>query len=41
MEATLPNLKTLSEFYQSGEPEDFSLVLGGPLFQLHQPQLNN
>ena len=34
MEATQPNLKTLGEVYQSGEPEDFSLVLGGPLFQL-------
>jgi hypothetical protein len=34
MQATQPNLKTLSEVYQSGEPEDFSLVLGGPLFQL-------
>jgi hypothetical protein len=34
MEATQPNLKTPSEVYQSGEPEDFSLVLGGPLFQL-------
>jgi len=34
MEATQPNLKTLSEVYQSGQPEDFSLVLGGPLFQL-------
>jgi hypothetical protein len=34
MEATQPNLETLSEVYQSGEPEDFSLVLGGPLFQL-------
>ena len=34
MEATQPNLKTLSEVYQSGEAEDFSLVLGGPLFQL-------
>ena len=35
MVATQPNLKTLSdEVYQSGEPEDFSLVLGGPLFQL-------
>src|SRR5215470_11335529 len=33
MEATQPNLSTLSEVYQSGEPEDFSLVLGGPLFQ--------
>ena len=29
MEATQPNLET-----QSGEPEDFSLVLGGPLIQL-------
>jgi hypothetical protein len=34
MEATQPNLKTLGEVYPSGEPEDFSLVLGGPLFQL-------
>jgi hypothetical protein len=34
MEATQPNLETLSEAYQSGEPEDFQLVLGGPLFQL-------
>ncbi len=34
MEATPPNLKTLSEVYQSGESDDFSLVLGGPLFQL-------
>jgi hypothetical protein len=34
MEATQPNLETLNEVYQSGEPEDFSLVLGGPLFQL-------
>src|SRR5262245_26153431 len=34
MEATQPNLKALSEVYQSGQPEDFSLVLGGPLFQL-------
>jgi hypothetical protein len=34
MEVIRPNLKTLSEHYQSGEPEDFSLVLGGPLFQL-------
>ena len=34
MESTQPNLKTLSEVYQSGEQEDFSLVLGGPLFQL-------
>ena len=34
MKAIQPNLKTLSEDYQSGEPEDFSLVLGGPLFQL-------
>jgi len=29
-----PNLKALPEVYQGGEPEDFSLVLGGPLFQL-------
>ena len=28
------NLKTLLETYQGGESEDFSLVLGGPLFQL-------
>lgn len=28
------NLKTPTEIYQSAEPEDFSLVLGGPLFQL-------
>jgi hypothetical protein len=34
MEATQPNLKTPSETYQPGDPEDFSLVLGGPLFQL-------
>jgi len=34
MEATQPNLRTLNNVYQSGEPEDFSLVLGGPLFQL-------
>lgn len=34
MAATQPNLRTLSEVYQSDEPEDFSLVLGGPLFQL-------
>ena len=34
MEATQPNLRTLSEVYQSGESEDFSLVLGGLLFQL-------
>jgi hypothetical protein len=34
MKATQPNLETLGEAYQSGEPEDFSLVLGGPLFQL-------
>jgi hypothetical protein len=34
MEATQPNLETLSEAYQSGEPEDFQLVLGGPFFQL-------
>jgi len=31
-----PNLKTVHEIYQGGEPEDFSLVLGGPLFQLLQ-----
>jgi hypothetical protein len=31
MEATRSNLENI---YQSGEPEDFSLVLGGPLFQL-------
>ena len=34
MEATQPNLKTLGDMYESGETEDFSLVLGGPLFQL-------
>ena len=34
MEATQPNLKTLDEIYHPDEPEDFSLVLGGPLFQL-------
>lgn len=34
MVATQPNLRTLGEVCQSGEPEDFSLVLGGPLFQL-------
>ena len=34
MEATQPNLKTLSEIYQGNESQDFSLVLGGPLFQL-------
>src|SRR5260370_19290636 len=34
MKATPPNLKSLSEVYQSGESDDFSLVLGGPLFQL-------
>ena len=34
MEATQPNLETLGEAYQSGEPEDFQLVLGGPFFQL-------
>jgi len=28
------NLKTLGETYQDGEAEDFSLVLGGPLFQI-------
>ena len=31
-----PNLKTLPEVHQGGEPEDFSLVLGGPLFQLRR-----
>ena len=31
MEDTQPNL---NEIYQRNEPEDFSLVLGGPLFQL-------
>ena len=34
MEATQPNLNAPNETYQPGEPEDFSLVLGGPLFQL-------
>jgi hypothetical protein len=34
MEATQPNLKTLGDVYQSGDSEDFSLVLGGPLYQL-------
>jgi hypothetical protein len=34
MEATQPSLRTLDELYQGGEPEEFSLVLGGPLFQL-------
>src|SRR5215472_5924965 len=34
MEATQPNLKTPNETYPPGAPEDFSLVLGGPLFQL-------
>jgi len=33
MEVAQPDLKTLSEVYQQ-EPADFSLVLGGPLFQL-------
>src|SRR5215469_5202643 len=33
MEAAQPDLKTLSEVHEQ-EPEDFSLVLGGPLFQL-------
>ena len=28
------NLKILTEHYESGETEDFSLVVGGPLFQL-------
>ena len=31
---TQPNLKSLTESYQRSEAEDFSLVLGGPLFQL-------
>jgi hypothetical protein len=34
MEATQPKLKALSKVHQNGEPENFSLVLGGPLFQL-------
>ena len=34
MKVSQPNLQTLSEGYQSGEREDFSPVLGGPLFQL-------
>ena len=36
MEATARqlNLGTLTESHQAGEEEDFSLVLGGPLFQL-------
>lgn len=34
MEATQRTLNTHREVYQNGEPEDFSLVLGGPLFQL-------
>lgn len=34
MEATQPNLTAHGEVYRSGESEDFSLVLGGPLFQL-------
>ena len=36
MEATAsqPNGKTLAEIYQGGDADDFSLVLGGPLFQL-------
>jgi len=34
MEATQPNLKTPSEIRQESETEDFSLVLGGPLFQI-------
>jgi hypothetical protein len=36
MEATQPNLKTPTEIPQGSETEDFSLVLGGPLFQLLQ-----
>jgi hypothetical protein len=34
--AEQPNPKTLTEIYQNAEPEDFSLVLGGPLLQLLQ-----
>jgi hypothetical protein len=36
MEATAsqPNVKTLAETYQGDDADDFSLVLGGPLFQL-------
>ena len=35
MEATAgPNPKALTEAYQDGEADSFSLVLGGPLFQL-------
>lgn len=34
MEATQPNLKTFGQVYQHGGPEDFSPVLGGPLFHL-------
>ena len=34
MEATQSNLKTPTEIRQGSETEDFSLVLGGPLFQL-------
>jgi TPR repeat protein len=35
MEATAhPNLNALAETYQGGEADSFSLVLGGPLFQL-------
>jgi hypothetical protein len=36
MEATARQLnpKNITEIYQDGEKEDFSLVLGGPLFQL-------
>jgi hypothetical protein len=34
MEATQPNPGTLIETLQGSETEDFSLVLGGPLFQL-------
>lgn len=34
MEVTQPILKTFHETSQSNDPEDFALVLGGPLFQL-------
>ena len=34
MDATQPNLKAPTEILQGSDVEDFSLVLGGPLFQL-------
>jgi hypothetical protein len=34
MEATQPNIKILGETLEGSDVEDFSLVLGGPLFQL-------